>query len=220
MTVLLQILPQQEDGCCLRFIHAIQNEYPWLSSHLLREFIKEKTSFTKQYNEGLSSVVNKQITPMVLGPEAKECKVPKTAKESLACVDAVSGLLDKMQTLSYSHLGVDPIEVCNMALCVVLEDKIVQYKQSIENLKEKITKLKVPWNNMRVLKQEIINEKEAAKYLEKDIRIKDSAISHLEYQNAVLKQRLETLKKSGIGGLCNICYSKCRRRHSSFSTFG
>ncbi|CAG2207305.1 unnamed protein product [Mytilus edulis] len=218
---LIDILFEQEDGVCIRLINALKLDYPWISSHLHREFIKEKTKFTREFNQGLSNVVNKQISPMVLGPGAEECPVPTTSKESLQCVETVSELLETFQKLNYRHLGVDPIEVCNMALCVVLEEKITQYKKTIDNLQEKLTKLKVPTNNIRVIKQEILNEKEAAKLLEKQIKIKDSAISHLEYQNALLKQKREALRKTRdmSNDMCAVCNSKCLRRQSSFNIY-
>lgn len=219
--MLIDILFEQEDGVCIRLINVLKLDYPWISSHLHREFIKEKTKFNREFNQGLSIVVNKQISPMVLGPGAEECPVPKTSKESLQCVETVSELLETFQKLNYRHLGVDPIEVCNMALCVVLEEKITQYKKTIDNLQEKLTKLKVPTNNIRVIKQEILNEREAAKLLEKQIKIKDSAIGHLEYQNALLKQKREALRKTRdmSNDTCAVCNSKCLRRQSSFNIY-
>jgi hypothetical protein len=196
LLLLLDILSKQEDGTCLRLINVLRVNYPWISIHLQREFIKEKTLYNKEFNEGLSDVVNKQISPMVLGPEAEIFPLPTSAKESLACVEAVSDLLHQLQTLSYRPLNVDPLQVCNMALCLVLEEKIVQCKKTIEHLQEKITKLKVPSNNIRILKHEISIQKEAVKQLNKQHELKDSALNHLQHQNALLKQKLEALQRS------------------------
>lgn len=213
ITMLLDILYNQEDGACLRLINVLKTDYPWISCHLQREFIKEKTLFNKDFNQDLTDVVNDKISPMVLGPEAEKCCAPKTSKDSLACVDTISDLLKNLQTLSYRHLNVDPVQVCNMALCVVLEEKIVKYKKTIENLQETITKLKVPINSIRVLKQEILNEKEAAKRLEKQNMIKDAAVSHLQCQNALLKQKLDSLLKSN-DCVCALCNGHCIRERS------
>jgi FtsZ-binding cell division protein ZapB len=61
-----------------------------------------------------------------------------------------------------------------MALCLVLEEKIVQCKKTIEHLQEKITKLKAPSNNIRILKHEISIQKEAVRQLNKQHELKDS----------------------------------------------
>lgn len=214
---LLQHLSFRADECYQDILHILKDDYPLVARKLEHALLIERTSFSKDVNERLIEIINDQLVPIVYGGETTKQKSELDDQDirPRSSLSRLSDLVSKLQHRCLKILNEPANKTPQSAIPVLINRKIKEQQDIVQQLKKDIHDIKLlpkrkkgfdgpeeltPSAKIFQLRQELQQQHERVRLLKHSLMSKESKVTELKEENAVIQNQIHELRKLRSNG--------------------
>lgn len=211
-STLLRHLSSNGIDCYQNILQILKNDYPVVAKKLEHELLKERTSLSKDINDSLIEIINKQLLPIVHGTGTGSVKSDCLSQNqsSYSSLARLSDLINQLQTKCLNILNVPSNKARHVALPVLISRKIKEQQEIVKRLKSDINDIKLlpkkkksfyvqeelsPSAQIYQLRKDLQQQHERVRQLQQSLLTKESIVSEFKTENELIQNQIRELKR-------------------------
>lgn len=177
--------------------------------------LKERTSLSKDINDSLIEIINKQLLPIVHGTGTGSVKSNRLSQNqsSYSSLSRLSDLINQLQNKCLKILNVLPSKARHVALPVLISRKIKEQQEIVKQLKSDINDIKLlpkkkksfyvqeelsPSTKIYQLRKDLQQQHARVRQLQQSLLSKESIVSEFKAENELIQNQIRELKRQAI----------------------